>query len=237
MRSSIAVLILGALALAAGAACGGGGNGTPRAAKRAIEPNAQRRAKSIVLKLSDFPSGWRASARSPDDPGGSEKFRKCIGVNLSDTTLIGDAESREFAMEEDRSASSDAEILKSAAQAQQGLDRFSKGMADIARAEECLRGLFKKALADFKVGEISVGELSFHRPADVDEAKAWETVIQVEPASGEGNGLSVPIYLDLTFLRKGDAVANVQTVDTFDPFDSELRDNLVQAVARRMSAD
>jgi hypothetical protein len=234
---SIAVLGLAAFALAAGAACGGGGHGTPRAAKRAIEPDAQRRAESINLKLSDFPSGWRASTRSPDDPGGSEKFRECMGMNVSDTTLIGDADSKEFAKEGGTIASSEARILKSAAQAQQGLDRISKSLADSARAEECLRGVFKKTPADYKVGEIDVGELSFHRPADVDEAKAWEMLVHLEATSGVMKGQSVPVYLDLTYLRKGDAVTNVQTLDTFSPFDSELRDNLVQAVARRMSAD
>jgi hypothetical protein len=81
---------LAGVVLAVAAACGGNGSGDDTASGRAIEPEAQQRAESIVLTLADFPNDWRASARESDDTG-QKKFNKCIGVDYSGLTRIGEA--------------------------------------------------------------------------------------------------------------------------------------------------
>ena len=80
MRVAVGLL---ALAVAAGAGCGGGGSFNTGAAKGTINADSQRRAKSMLLRLSDFPAGWRASAPDPVDKGGQANLRKCVGVDFS----------------------------------------------------------------------------------------------------------------------------------------------------------
>jgi hypothetical protein len=79
-----------------------------------------------------------------------------------------------------------------------------------------------------------VGELSFS-PPDVDEAKAWQIVIPVEITSGVGEGFTPDVYIEQVLLREGDTVARVFTEDVLTEFDEELRNQLVQTVAGRMS--
>jgi hypothetical protein len=78
---------------AATGACGENGNGDETASGRAVEPEAQERAESILLKLADFPTGWRASAPEADESG-RDKFNQRIGVDYSQLTRIGEANPR-----------------------------------------------------------------------------------------------------------------------------------------------
>jgi hypothetical protein len=165
---------LAGVVLAATAACGGNGNGDDTASGRAIEPEAQQRAESIVLKLSDFPNDWRASAPEADKSG-RDKFNGCIGVDYSGLTRIGDAESQDFAKGDSTEAMSDAVIFKDEQQAEDAMSEHSEGLGGTA-AEDCFQDLVEEALkgeAGIKLGEIDVGELSFTRP-EVDDAKAWQ---------------------------------------------------------------
>lgn len=213
---------------------GGGGGGDDTASKRAIEHEAQKRAESSVLKLADFPNGWRASA--PEDEGGQEKFNKCMGVDLSGLTKIGDADSQDFATGQSTQASSSAVIYKSDQQAEDAISEAAAAMSGSA-AEGCFQDVVEEALKGekgLKLGEVDVGELSF-TPPDVDEAKAWQIAIPVEITSGAAEGLSPDVYIELIALREGDMVASVRTQDVLTEFDPELRNQLVQTVADRMS--
>jgi hypothetical protein len=146
------------VALAAGTACGGGGDSGSGAAKREIAADAQEQAKAINLRLSDFPDGWRAS--TPDeDTAGQRKFRKCIGADYSDVTLIGEASSKDFAQGESAQASSEAQITKNVAQATDGMNRLAEALAGSA-TKDCVRNAIGKT-SGYKVGEIDVGELKF----------------------------------------------------------------------------
>jgi hypothetical protein len=221
--------------LAATAACGGNGNGDDTASGRAIEPEAQQRAESIVLKLSDFPNDWRASAPEADDSGG-DKFNQCIGVDYSGLTRIGDAESQDFAKGDSTEATSDVVIFKNEQQSVDAMSEHSEGLGGTA-AEDCVQDLVEQAVKQeggFKLGEIDVGELSF-TPPGVDEAKAWQIVIPVEITSGVGEGFEPNVYLELVTLREGDTVAVLTTQDVLTEFDRELRGKLVQTIAGRMS--
>jgi len=231
MRVAVA-LILVVLAVA-GTACGGGGGSDTLAAKRTIDPAAQHQAESINLKLSDFPDGWRASTPSSEDEANQAKTRKCLGVDYSKLTLIGEASSKDFAQGENATASSEAQITKTEDQAKQGLQRFADGLAG-EKVTDCLR----KAIGStpgYKVGEIEVGELKTAKPSEVDEARAWEIVVPVEVTSGPANGLSASVYSDLVYTRTGNVVAHVGTSDVLSPLDDALRRHLVRTVARRMS--
>jgi hypothetical protein len=60
-------------------------------------------------------------------------------------------------------------------------------------------------------------------------------VIPVEITSGAAEGLSPDVYIELVALREGDTVASVRTQDVLTEFDPELRNQLVQTVAGRLS--
>lgn len=233
----IAAAVLGVV-VAAGTACGGNGNGDRTAAGSAIEPEAQKRAESVVLTLSDFPTGWRASA--PEEEEGGEELRKCIGIDYSGLTRIGDADSKDFAMGESTEASSQASVFENERQAEDWMKEYSKGM-NSNTVEDCFQDIVEANVRKestgkdtFKLGDVDVGQLSFTSP-DVDEAAAWQVVIPVEVTEGIGKGLSPSVYVEFVILREGDTVASVETQDVLTEFDPELRGKLVQAVAGRMS--
>ena len=229
--------------LATVSACGGGDSGgggsDVRTSAEAIEPEAQQRAESIVLKLSDFPTGWRGSAPegSDDDDDG---FRECVGTDYSALTRIADAESHDFSMGESAEVTSDVAIFKDEQQASDALAEFSKGMNGTA-AEDCFQDRIEKAARDestgsdeFNFGEVDIGQLNIKRPEKVEDTAAWQIVVPVEITSGVGEGFTPSFYIEYIALREGDAVAYVTTQDSFDPLDSGLRDKLVATTAGRM---
>jgi hypothetical protein len=231
-----AVLVV--LVVCAGAGCGGGDDGDEgTAAGRSIKAEAQERAESIVLKLSDFPDGWRASP-SEQDTAAQEDFRRCVGLDYSEWTLHGAAESKDFA-KESAEVSSAASVFASEAQAQAALSEFENGMGT-TQAEDCVRDLMEQALKEeenadeFEVGEIDVGQLSITGPA-VEDTSAWQIAVRFDVTSGVAEGLSPTAYLDLVNLRDGEALTIMTTSDVLTPFDSELRDELLQTLASRMS--
>jgi hypothetical protein len=224
--------------LAATAACGGNGNGDETASGRAIEPEAKERAESIVLKLADFPTGWRASAAEANESG-QDKFNECIGTDYSELTRIGEAESQEFA-KESAEANSDVAIFEDDQQAEDAVSEYTDGLSGTT-AEDCFQDLVEEAVQeegndeDVKLGEVDVGELSFTAPENVDEAKAWQVEIPVEITSGVGEGFEPSVYIEVVTLREGDTVAFLRTQDVLTEFDRALRDKLAQTLADRMS--
>jgi len=233
MRTAVAAL---SLVLAACAACGGGGDGGGSASESDIDPEAQERAEGFVLKLSDFPNGWRGSAPEEEDEESIEAFRRCAGIDFSSLTLIGKADSLDFATGESTEASSSATVFASEEEAWQGMTEFAEAMNG-SKVEDCVQDLIEQNIesgSEFKVGEVDVGQFNV-TPPDVEEAAAWQIVVPFEITSGAGEGLSPSAYLEFVALREGDEVAVVQTSDVLTQFDSEQRDQLVAAVAGRMT--
>jgi hypothetical protein len=221
--------LLVALVLAFGAGCGGDDDSD---LARAIEPEAQARAESIGLSLSDFPAGWQGAPAS-DDAGAEEEFRRCVGADFSSFTLIGEAQSEGFTSDSAQ-ASSDVGIFENEDEAQGARETFVKGVTS-DKVEACMKNWIQATVGEgFEIGDVDVGELTF-TPPDVDEASAWQVEFPVEVTSGDLEGATATAYLDLVHLREGDALATVTTLDVQSPFDPELRDGLVQAVAARMS--
>lgn len=233
MRRALTLPLL-CLALSA---CGGDGEGEEESSQfqRSIDPQAQERAESILLTLSDFPDGWRAGPAEPEDEGSDEAFNDCVGVDYSKFTLIGDAQSDDFAMGEAAEASSDAEVFESEGMAEAAVSEFTEAFSSEA-ANACMDELLGEFEDDtVEITEAELGELSFTPPAGVDEASAWQVVFTIEGKPGTAAaGVSVDSYIDLIQLRSGDATAEVNTLDILSPFDPVLRDELVAAVAGRM---
>jgi hypothetical protein len=147
--------------------------------------------------------------------------------------VTGDARSRDFAMGQSTEASSGVQITASASQAQQGFQELATGMSG-PKVKDCVKKLLPRS-SDYKIGDVDVGELRMTKPANVEKGKAWQLVIPLEVTSGAGQGITATAYLDFVALLKGDAVATVETSDVLTPFDPALRDDLVTAVAGRMT--
>lgn len=236
MRKLTIPAVVVAFLVATAAGCGGdddgeGGDGGA-GAERAIEADAQERAEGVVLQLSDFPDGWRGTPSEEEDDGG-EEFRECLGVDYSTVTIIGEADSDEFAMGT-AEVSSDAAVWESEAEATKALEEFGAGM-ESESVNECLKTFIEEEAEDddFEVGDVEVGELSFTPPEGVDDALAYQIAIPVESTSGESEGLSATVYLDFIEFREGDLLVGIQTLDVLSPFDSELRDELLDSLAGR----
>jgi hypothetical protein len=213
------------------AACGGGGDGGGGEAERAIEDSAQARAEGVVLRLSDFPDGWRASSGEEEDDRADE-FRECIGVDYSTVTIIGEAQSDDFA-QDSAEASSDVAVFETEAEATASFEELVGGMESEA-VNECLQDFLEESVdPDVEVENVDLGELSFTPPSGVDDSRAWQ--LAIEASSSEAEGLSATVYFDIIDLRAGDVVARVQVIDVLSAFDSDLRDELVAAVAGRMT--
>jgi hypothetical protein len=229
------VLVAGATACDEGDGGDVGSKGTR--AKRAIQAEAQQRAESIVLEISDFPDGWRASPAEADI-GSQASFRRCVGADYSGFTIIGEADSREFAHEDTSNASSVSTVFESADQAEDAARELSEGM-NKAEVEDCFREIFEETVreegAGVRVMNVDVGELSVGAPSDIAETNPWQVAVTFEGMSGEAEGATLSAYLDFVEMREADAIATVLTYDVFSPFDSGLRNDLLRAVADRMT--
>lgn len=238
-------LILGCFVLSA---CGGDGNGENSGGgdgngdsgggsqfKRAIEPEPQQHAESILLTLSDFPDGWRAEADTTEDENDQEAFNECVGADYSGLTIIGEANSDDFVTGETAAvvSASVAEFESEQMATQAFAERAASLKGD--EADRCIPKLLGGPPADVEVTSAEVGELNVTTPPGVDEADAWQLAVTIEGKAGsQDEGLSVTVYGDQVMLRSGETITTVTTTD-IAPFDPELRDELVATVAGRMA--
>jgi hypothetical protein len=217
--------------------CGGGDDdgGGAGEAKRSIAADAQQHAQAAVLQLSDFPDGWKATPAAEEDESSDDDLRECIGADYSALAITGEASSDDFSMGESAEVSSDATVFDSEDGAARAFEAFSAGM-ESESMNECMQKLIEQSAetdVEVEIGDVELGELSFTPPAGADDARAWQVAIPVEVTSGAGAGLSPTVFVDMVALREGDTIALVGAFDVLTPFDSELRDQLVAAVAGR----
>jgi hypothetical protein len=229
MRALAAIVL--AVSLAATACGGDDGAAKGTRAKRAIQANAQQRAELVVLRLSDFPNGWRASAPEQETPG-AEKFRKCLGADYSALTIIGEADS-DFAMA-NTEATSTATVFAGEGQPEVAIRKLAEGMKSAA-APDCFRNLIEAANGVTEVDDVDVNGLRLTTPPGIAETKAWQIAVSFHVTSGAGKGLSPTAYLEFVTLREGENLATVQTSNLLRPFDHEVLGSLIEAMAGRIS--
>ena len=195
--SLLAVCVAGLLALAA---CGGGEEPDANGSvidSAGVEFNAdddRALAEAIVLRLSDFPSGWR-TAEDEDEDEDDRTFRDCFErVEFSDVTVTGRAGGDGFEMGVP-AAGSVAAVFADEQQASMAHTRMSEAL------NECfVESLEDASDSDFTVGEVEIGELSF--PGFGDDSSAFQIQISIED---EESDLSVNAFADLVYVRAGRA--------------------------------
>jgi hypothetical protein len=149
-------------------------------------------------------------SESDDDDEGREKFRECVGSDLSAVTIVGDADSDDFAMGETAEIASEATVFESEQMATDALAEAGAGY-ESSEADACLNEFGPEPAEEFEFGELEIGPLSYTAPSGIDDARAWQIVIPIEGAAGtESEGVSATGYLDVVALREGDAIVFVQ---------------------------
>jgi hypothetical protein len=184
------------------------------------EAEAKVLAASMNLRLTDFPSGWRADP--PEETG------ECAGIQkLSERfVLLAHEDSKDFS-EGDSEASSSAGLFNDEATAREALN-YEEGAVQSSEFRDCLdRELRKRATSEVTFGDIKIGQVSF--PKFGERSSAWEIAI-----TGQTSGLSITVYLDVVFVLQSNALAVVEFTDVGTPFDEQMREHLVGVVVDRM---
>jgi hypothetical protein len=236
MKSALGFMVLAVLAVAGG--CGGGsesastevetvtivetaGTSTAGTTTGVTKSQAERLVKSMLLRLSDFPTGWRGEPPDDSDEG-------CSGIEkLSDRyDLLAKADSDDFAQGESTRAHSTSSLFPDEEAARDALN-YVEGSIQSERYRDCLVDFFRGE--DLTVGDLTVGQVSF--PKLGDRSSAWEIVAPLE-----SEGVSVTAFYDIVFIRTGTALSVIFFGDTFTPFDEAMREQLGRRVAERMDA-
>ena len=232
-RRGVLTGLAAVVGLLVGSGCGGDDDGDGRRATRDIQAAAQARAESLVLKRSDFTQGWRASPPEQEDEGAGEEFRRCVGVDFSEFTVTGEADSDEFSMGNSLRVSSDARVVDTERDAVDAVAEFTRGFHR-RTTNDCLGRLIAEAIKEssdrnVEVGEVEVRQLSVAVPA-VEQAQGWEIAIPIEV-----QGSSTTVLLEYTLLREGNEVVSVQAQDVGRRPTPALGDQVLGVLAARMS--
>lgn len=199
----------------------GGGSSTDgdRAESSASDAEASRLADAALLRLSDFPQGWRAEPSEDDDDD------ECGDV-ANEFDVQAKSESDDFSEGEFPTAASAAASFRSEAEAE---DAFS-ALTERSLAEcyaELLQSLIEDggATSETSFGELNVGNLG-------NQSAATQFAVEAE-----AEGTTVSLYVDLIVVRVSSVASIYLFVDVFSPFDTADEEEIVgSAVARAAKA-
>jgi hypothetical protein len=210
MTRVLAILTVGASLVVGSVSAATLDDGKP---KTALTKGGQAWAHRIILKLGDFPPGWRAETDKSDD-----NSSKCFSRDLSSLTVNGRAESPNFLHGELPLSSSLAAVFATGPQARKVFAALRQAL------DECLVGEFDK---DKNFGDTSGGPLNF--PHLGERSFAFQLASHVEQGK-----LSVAFYVDVVVIQRTRAIALGVFADAFTPFDESLERRLARAMAQRM---
>jgi hypothetical protein len=182
---------------------------------------AKEIANSMLLRLSDLPTGWRAQPH--------EESAGCAGIDkLTERyDVLAKADSKDFARGDTTEASSSAGLFRDERTARDALN-YLEASIQSKKFRECLDDFLREqADEDVTFGDVQVGQVSF--PTLGDRSSAWEVVI---PAKTQG--FSFTAYAEAVYMTKSSALAVVLFSDVGTPFDEEMRERLARIVEERM---
>jgi hypothetical protein len=201
-------------------ACGGNTNAASFH-RSAHEHNArdQARAETIVLRSSDFPSGWRRAAT-----GGTAGNASCVNSSLSRLTWSGKAESGRYGRDAMEVAST-VVIFTTAREARTALERMSSSAFN-----SCLiASLKKRSHEGIRVASSKVSKLSF--PSMGDRSTATHIEFNLE-----ANRTAIKIASDLVLVQRQRALLWLTFNGVTSPFDPALKRQLATIVNGRMAS-
>ena len=187
MRRRIAIFLIACLAVPAVALA------ADTDPKKRITPADQAKARSTILKLTDFAAGWKRAPASP------ESDETCPGFNPTeaDLTLTGEAQAEFTHSQGLATVASYSEVYVSKADALKSWTRSDKPA--VAR---CLGHFFQKGATDesTKVTIVSAGRMAFPKLAP--RTAAFKVVARVT-VTANGQTQTVPFALQFFALGQG----------------------------------
>jgi hypothetical protein len=186
------------------------------------EADAEELTTSMLLRLTDLPTGWRAQP-SEDEEG-------CAGVDeLTERyDALAKVDSDDFIHGEATQVGSGSAIFNDAETGREALN-YLEGAIQSDEFEECINDyLGEQSDENVTFGDVQVGQVSF--PSLGDRSSAWEVAIPVE-----SQGLSLTAYVDAVYILDSNALSAVIFSDVGSPPDERLREDLSSLVAQRMN--
>ena len=161
--------------------------------KRKLTPADQAKARSILLKRTDFAAGWKKIPPSPDSD------LTCPGFNPdeSDLTLTGEAESDFEHSQAVRFVGSASEVFATEEEARKSWTRSDK-----PATARCLGYLFRQGQTDknTKVTIVSAGRMGFPKLAP--RTAAFKIVARLA-ITDSGKTTTVPVTIQLIAFGRG----------------------------------
>jgi hypothetical protein len=189
--------------------------------------------EDAVLQLSDLPAGWREETDDEEDGAGDFDVAECGEIQAASDAV----DAAETASEHSGPfVNSEAEIESEvgAASTEETVTKFFEEFDDTQQANNCLKGVFTKAIADVaepgsnvEVGDIRVGRTSLGDFGD--ETISYQAEVEVK-----SQGLSVSAYADFVLVRVGRYAAVFSFLDVPSPVETELAQDAISAVVDRL---
>ena len=214
-RLRLALLALAAAA--ALAACGGGGGGE---AQTVLNDQDQAGAEAIVLITADFPAGWTSAAHE------QQGARTCFNPDLSDLTVTGHADSRDFS-HQSFFVNSSATLMKSDDEAKGAFERQASGELPKCIAEQLGKSIESSSEIAIDVKHTAVRALDF--PGLGDRSQAYRATLDLDLG-----GQPVRAYVDFVFVQRGRALATLAFASVAQAPQTALDEELAGKVAGRM---
>jgi hypothetical protein len=207
------------------AACGGGSGGSTKGADATGDKAA---AEKIVLKQSDFPSGWKGEPHnaSPEQAATIRQLAQCLGIPDPAIHTSADVSSPDFNMGQTTSVSSEVRFVKTDAEAIADLAGYQSG-----KASDCFKQTFQ-ALAQQRlpsgmtIANLTVQQLPFDTLRD--GTAAYQATFTIPVA-----GNNVAVYVDFVVFRAGRAEVNLAGTNLGSPLDPKLEKDLAKKMAGR----
>lgn len=184
----------------------------------------------MVLTKGDVPSGWTASAADDSEDSSTATFFACVGVPDSSPHQVAEADSPDFNQGEATISSSATSYQSSA-----DVDSDAKAFADPDKANDCGRKLVQDELTQSMPAGSKIDHLQVNfeaKPAGLpDNVAALLNCSLVVTVSGQ----SVPVYVDVAFIRGVTVEANASFVNLGTPVADALQKKLITIVATRVA--
>ncbi len=173
-----------------------------------------------MLKASDFPAGWTSA------PHEQQGAKTCFNPDLSDLTVTGHADSRDFSLQS-FFVNSSATVMKSEAEAKTAFERQATGDLPKCIADQLGKSIESSSDIKINVKHTSVRALDF--PKLGDQSQAYRATLDLDLG-----GEPARAYVDFVFLQRGRTLATLAFASIVQAPQKGLGEELAGKVAERM---
>lgn len=190
--------------------------------------NEDELARSVLLTINDFPTGWSETPNEEDEEGEESPLEEYCP--REETEATGTAESGDFSAGGVAEVTHSVGIYPDAESAMGGVSRV-KELADCL-ATAFNDGLFDDDEAEFTNAKVSI--VSF--PSFGDESNAYRITVHVTAKEQSGPFSEVDAFYEFVIVRQGRVAFSLFAVDALTPFDSTMLEELTRIATERVAA-